>query len=532
MLKKLTATTVCLLLLAPLAMRAQQNAGPDVYWKIRKEAIDHSQIMRTMHFLTDVYGPRLTGSPNYKAAADWTITQMQAWGLQNGHLEPWDFTHPGWVNEKVAGYVTAPYKDSLTCRAVAWTPGTAGTAAGQAVLIDPPRRPTREQLTAYLDSVKDKVKGRIVLVGRHEVVPIVFNPVSLRREDSEMRAAFDPDNPNPPQMRYPEPEPPREGVLTANEVNEQVDQFLVASGALVRVNDAARPHGQIRAFGNRTYDVTKAVPTVVVRNEDYGRIARVLADGTPVSLEFTIVNQVYPEGKTSWNVVAEIPGGDKKDEIVMLGGHLDSWHSGTGATDDGTGVAIMMEAARILQSVGVKPRRTIRVALWAAEEQGLLGSQAYVAQHFGTFENPKPEFAKFNGYLNVDSGTGRLRGARVFGPPEAAAMLRQALAPLADLGVAGASASNSRRLGGTDSTSFNQAGLPGIGLQQDPIEYQTATWHTNLDTYERLSEDDLKQAAIVVAAAAYHLAMSEQMIPRFSKEQMPKPPEPPKKPTT
>jgi Zn-dependent M28 family amino/carboxypeptidase len=297
--------------------------------------------------------------------------------------------------------------------------------------------------------------------------------------------------------------------------------MLVAAGVLVRLNDAGRDHGQIRAFNNRTYDLTKAVPTVVLRNEDYGRISRLLADGTPVRLEFTITNRSYPEGRTSYNAVAEIAGTDKKDEVVMLGGHLDSWHSATGATDNAIGCAVMMEAARILKAIGVQPRRTIRVALWGGEEQGLLGSKAYVKEHFGTYENPKPEFATFAGYFNVDSGTGRIRGASVFGPDEAAAILREAFAPFEDLGVMGASATRSRRSGGTDSTSFNEAGLPGIGLSQDPIEYGSYTWHTNLDTYERIVEEDVQKSAIAVAGAVYHLAMRDAMLPRFSKEQMP-----------
>jgi Zn-dependent M28 family amino/carboxypeptidase len=249
-----------------------------------------------------------------------------------------------------------------------------------------------------------------------------------------------------------------------------------------------------------------------------------LADGTPVELEFDIVNRNYPEGRTSYNVVAELPGSGEKDEVVMLGGHLDSWHAATGATDNAIGCAIMMEAARILKAVGAKPRRTVRVALWSGEEQGLLGSQAYIKEHFGTAENPKPGHAKFNGYFNIDSGTGRVRGATVFGPPEAANILRQALLTFADLGVEGAIATRSRNLGGSDHTSFNQAGLPGIGMGQDPIEYGSHTWHTNLDTYERIVEDDVKAAAIVIAAAVYHLASREEALPRFTKERMPAPP--------
>ena len=288
--------------------------------------------------------------------------------------------------------------------------------------------------------------------------------------------------------------------MPAAQVAEQLDQFLVAAGAVGRINDAGREHGQIRAFNNRTFDVAKAVPTVVMRNEDYGRISRILADGTPVEVELNIVNRTIPEGATVYNVVAEIPGSDKAQEVVMLGGHIDSWHSATGATDNAIGSATMLEAIRILQAIGVKPRRTIRVALWSGEEQGLLGSQAYVKEHFGMVENPKPEHANFAGYFNIDSGTGRARGASVFGPPEAAAILREATKPFADNGFFGVNATQSRRRGGTDSTSFNEAGLPGIGIQQDPIEYNSHTWHTNLDTYERIIEGDAQQSAMVIAA--------------------------------
>jgi acetylornithine deacetylase/succinyl-diaminopimelate desuccinylase-like protein len=309
--------------------------------------------------------------------------------------------------------------------------------------------------------------------------------------------------------------------LTTGQVNTRINEFVLKSGAALRINDAGREHGQIRAFGGTAYDPAQNLPTVVLRNEDYGRIARILADGTPVTLEFNIQNRMYPEGKTSYNAIAEIPGTDKADEVVMLGGHLDSWHSATGATDNAIGCAVMMEAARILQAIGVKPRRTIRVALWGGEEQGLLGSKAYVEQHFGTAENPKPEFHKFNGYFNVDSGTGRIRGGSIFGPPEAAQILGQFFRQFEDFGIYGATATTSRSTGGTDSTSFNAAGLPGIGLGQDPIEYQSHTWHTNLDTYERIVEADVKKSAIAIASALYHVAMRDQMLPRFAPDKMP-----------
>jgi len=502
---------------------------PNINDKIRKEETGNSQIMRTMHFLADVYGPRLTGSPNHKAAADWAVRQMRSWGLENAHLEPWDFGHPGWVNERSSGYLISPVQDALTFKVLAWTPGTQGVVAAPALQIAPPARPTQEQLTAYLESMRGQVKGKIVLAGKAEFVPVSLDLPPRRLDDMTVAQRYDPLNPNAGQGGNRAAGAPARAanLLTPRQVDEQLDQFLVASGALLRINDAGREHGQIRAFNNRSYDPAKVLPTVVMRNEDYGRIARILADGAPVELEFNIVNRWYPEGKTSYNTIAELPGTDKKDEVIMLGGHLDSWHSATGATDNGIGCAVMMEAIRILKALDVKPRRTIRVALWSGEEEGLLGSQAYVQEHFGTAENPKPEFAKFGGYFNVDAGTGRVRGANVFGPPEDADILRQILLPLADMGVGGAVNSKSRRLGGSDHTSFNQAGLPGIGLGQDPIEYFTNTWHTNLDTYERIIEEDARKSAIVVAAAVYQLAMRDDLLPRFSKPALPKPEPPP-----
>src|SRR6185436_15044186 len=236
-------------------------------------------------------------------------------------------------------------------------------------------------------------------------------------------------------------------------------------------------------------DVTPQSPAVILRNDDYGRIFRTTQDGTPVSVEFNVQNQYFPEGKTSYVTVGEIPGTDKADEVVMLGGHLDSWTSATGATDNAIGCAIMMEAARILEAVGARPRRTIRVALWSGEEEGLLGSFAYVADHFGSAESPKPDFEKLVAYWNIDDGTGRVRGASIFGPPEAAIILGQFFKPFEDWGIYGASASTARVEGGSDNGAFAVAGLPGIGAPQDPLAYNSPTWHTNLDTYERIVTD-------------------------------------------
>jgi len=523
MLKRRVVALLLIFSLLSLPILAQ-NGGGDMLSRIRKEAMEHSQIMKTMHMFTDVYGPRLTGSPNHKAAAEWALKQMTSWGLENAHLEPWDFKHPGWLNERLTAHLISPVKDPLVCEVLAWTPSTKGTVQAKAYQLVLPERPSQEQLTMFFANQKANVRGRIVLVGKPAVVPVNLNPPAKRLSDEQALQRYGPNAqpfsfPTPSPTPTPAPNAPRP--LTNRQVNEQLDVFLKDNGALVRVNDAGREFRQIRAFNNPTFDVNKVVPTVVMSNEDFGRISRILNDGTDVVLEFNIVNHVYPEGATSYNTIAEIRGTDKADEVIMLGGHLDSWHAATGATDNAIGCTIMMEAARILKTLGVKPRRTIRVALWSGEEEGLLGSIAYVKEHFGSFEDPKPGYEKFGGYFNIDSGTGRVRGAGVFGPPEAANILRDILAPFKDDGVVGAVTTRSRRLGGSDNTSFSQAGLPGIGMGQDPIEYNSNTWHTNMDTYERILEDDVKKDAMVVAWSVYQLAMRDELLPRFAKTDMP-----------
>ncbi len=568
--KELRGFAVCGLILAALPAAAQAPAISDVYAKIRAEETNNSKIMWIIHEVADVYGPRVTGTPNLKAADDWAVSALKSWGLADAHLEPWTFQPPsaatpvvGWENTELLAEAFAPFRGQLMVKPLAWTPSTKGVVTGQVVLLDPPglappsgggfnffgpppastepkwaappmpekakpadpKQPTVAELDAYLNSVKDKVRGAIVFVGEHIQVPEEMNPAPMRRAEDEWKSRFDAKYPRP--FRFPEQPKLPEGQLTRAEVSRQVDQFLVDNGALVRVNYAGRAHGIIIAQQNNTYDWTRAVPTLVMRNEDYGQIARILADGTPVSLRVNIQNKEYPEGTTAYNVIGEIPGSDKKDEIVMLGGHYDSWHDATGATDNGIGSSMMLEAVRILSALHVRPRRTIRIALWSGEEEGLLGSLAYVAQHFGSAENPKPEYAKLDAYFNIDSGTGKPRGAGVFGPPAAADMIREAMAPFADWGFMGAVATDSRRTGGTDSTSFNNAGLPGIGLAQDPFDYGSFTHHTNLDTYERIYEEDVREGAVEIASAVYAVAMADQMVPRFEKDKMPKPaPEP------
>ena len=503
----------------------QERVATDINWRIRKEAVSNSQIMSSLHWLTDVYGPRLTGSPNLEAAGRWAIDQLAAWGLTNEHLEPFDFGHAGWSNQRLSVHVVAPVTDALVVEALAWTPGTEGPVRAEVYHFHLPERPTATELDACLTNVRSDVRGKVVLVGESAEIGVTMTGRARRREDADLIRQF-------AVRRIPQSSEGRERAdrsasnsgtpLSRREIEARVTAFLVEAGAVARVNDAGRDHGQIRAFQNRTYDIEQSVPTVVMRNEDYGRIVRLITYGSgPVELELDIVNWTHPEGRTVYNAIAELPGTDLADEVIMLGGHLDSWHAATGATDNAIGAAVMMEAARIIATLGIEPRRTIRVALWGGEEQGLLGSQAYVKEHFGTVEMPTPQHAKFGGYFNIDAGTGRARGAQVFGPFEAGAVLRDVLAPFRDLGIMGARTTTSRRRGGSDHTSFNEVGLPGISMQQDPIQYGSYTWHTNLDTYERVIEQDAVTSAIVVAAGVYHLAMRDELLPRFVEDEMP-----------
>ena len=516
---------------ATLVKPQPSRSRDEVFAAIRKEGMDNSQIMKTLHIFTDRYGPRLTGSPQLKSAGVWAVKKMKEWGFDKAELEPWNFGHPGWTNERASGFIISPVKDTLVFEVLAWTPRTNGVVKANAVQLVLPDRPTQAELDDYFAKVKKQIKGNIVLVGKPTVLPVDFNPPAKRADDETLRQRFDPVNPVSAPTPIPTPTP-RPGQLTSASFNEQVDEFLVKNGALVRINDAGREHGQVRAFRSSTYDLKKSVPTIVLRNEDFGRISRLKENGHKVTLEFDIRNRTYPEGKTAYNAVGEIVGTDKKDEIVLFGAHLDAWHSATGATDNAIGCAVMMEAGRILKAIGVKPRRTIRLALWSGEEQGILGSEAYIFRHFGTVESPLPDFYKLSGYINSDSGTGRPRGFTVFGPPEAAVPLREVAAQFPDLGMVGATTTTSRRRGGSDQSVFNLHGLPGIWTSIDPIEYSTHTWHTNLDTYERVIEDDVKKTAIVIAAAVYHLAMRDEMLPRFKQSEMPaRPPATPPLPT-
>jgi hypothetical protein len=506
--------------------------------KIKTEGMEHSKLMWTEHFLTDVYGPRPIGSPNHKAAADWAVKTMTSWGMKNAHLEPFTWRGIGWMPGRATGFITSPVKANIKFETIPWAPSTKGTVSGQVLHLLPPVAPTEAELAAFLAEMAPKVRGGIVMTGAIPDAPVIINPPAKRMTDEQAKQRYQPD-PNAPagagrgnrgggggRGNQP-PAPLPEGHLSAQQVNARLTALVRDNPPALRIianGNPGRIPGTIVAqngAGQQYDEVNQIGPGVILRNDDFGRIARIIADGTPVTVEFNVQNTYYPEGKTSYITVGEIPGTDKADEVVMMGGHLDSWASGTGATDNGIGCAIMMEAARIIQSVGGKPRRTIRVALWSGEEQGEYGSIAYVADHFGSAEKPKPDFNKLQAYWNIDDGTGLVRGANIFGPPAAAAALAQILKPFEPWGVFGAQPSSARVEGGSDNGAFAVAGLPGIGTGQDTIEYNTATWHSNIDNYERIIPDDVMKNAVITASVMWHLANRDELLPRFAPADMP-----------
>jgi hypothetical protein len=504
--------------------------------KIKAEGMERSKIMWIEHFLTDVYGPRPIGSPNHKAAADWAVKTMTSWGMKNAHLEPFTWKGIGWMPGRATGFITSPVKANVKFETLPWAPSTKGTVSGQVLYLVPPVAPTEAELAAYLAEMAPKVRGGIVMTGAVPDAPVIINPPAKRMTDEAARARYQPDPNAPPAARGNRggggrggtpPAPVGEGHLTAQQVNARITALVRDNPPALRMVASGNP-GRIpgtivaqNGAGQQYDEIGQIGPGVILRNDDFGRIARIIADGTPVSVEFNVQNTYYPEGKTSYVTVGEIPGTDKADEVVMMGGHLDSWASGTGATDNAIGCAIMMEAARILETIGAHPRRTIRVALWSGEEQGLYGSFAYVKAHFGSQEDRLPEFSKLQAYWNIDDGTGLVRGASIFGPPDAAGILAQYLKPFESWGVFGAQPSTARVEGGSDNGAFAVAGLPGIGTGQDNIEYNTVTWHSNLDNYERIIPDDVMKNAVISASVMWGLANRDELLPRYPDKDFP-----------
>jgi carboxypeptidase Q len=561
---------------------------PDPVERIKEEGLKRSQVMATLSYLTDVIGPRLTGSPNLKRANEWTCQTLNKWGLANAHLEAWGPFGRGWTLKRFSAQVIEPQCIPLIAFPKAWSPSTDGTIVAPVVYCDAKNE-------ADLARFKGKVKGAIVLTGPSREVDARFEPLATRRTDKNLLDLADAGEPTGfrpgimgqggrnqagrqggpagagPNARAEgnaaaSQQPPGRRGRFSPEMRAQMElarvktKFLADEGAALLVDCSAQGDGgtlfvasaavpgvatfpmpgqqpPARRISAWDKDAPKFPPQIVVAKEHYNRLVRMIEQGEKLKMVVDLSVQFHDDDPMAYNTIAEIPGTDLKDELVMLGGHIDSWHSGTGATDNAAGVSVAMEAVRILKALDLKPRRTIRIGLWSGEEEGLLGSRAYVSQHFGKSSDPmaamrgtpetsaartestdgkpapepRPEFTKFSAYFNLDNGTGKIRGVYMQGNEAVRPIFRKWLQPFRDMGASTLSLSNT---GGTDHQSFDGIGLPGFQFIQDEIHYSTRTHHSNQDVYDNILADDMKQAAVIMASFVYNAAMNDQKLPR------------------
>jgi hypothetical protein len=502
---KLAAALALVFALAWAAIAQTDWLAPDptVISRFQDEGTQHSHIMEVMGYLTDVYGPRLTNSPNIREAGEYAIKTLSAWSLANVHEETWGPFGRGWSNELFEASEIAPRHFPLIAYPKAWTPGTNGPITAGAIYA----KIEKEEDFAFY---RGRLRGMFVLTAPMRVVEAQFEAPAHRYTDQELADLAQPRPPQPPAEKA-----TRDRLRKQQEFNEKLVKFLTDEGAVAWLEPAPHDGGIVSVMGGGSRDPKDppVLPRVAVDVEHYGRIFRTLEKNIPVTLRINIANKFYDENLDSFNIVTEIPGTDKLDEVVMLGAHFDSWASGTGATDNAAGSAVVMEAMRILKTCGVKMRRTVRLALWTGEEEGLLGSRAYVMDHFADRNSGdlKPGHAKLSAYFNVDNGTGKIRGIYLQGNEAVRPIFEKWMEPFKPEGMTTLSA---RGTGGTDHVSFDEVGLPGFQFIQDPIEYETRTHHTNMDVYERIQAADLKQMAVIVASFVYMTANADQLLPR------------------
>ena len=506
------AALTAALALAPLsAQPAAEKIDYDAIYRIKDEGFQRSTVMEIVSWLTDVYGPRLTNSPGFREAGAWAVKQMTSWGLVNAALEPFPFGR-GWANEKFSMTATTPGGSfPVIGMSSAWTPGTSGAVSADATFA-------LIENDADFASYKGKLQGKIVFADALRDVPALWAAPASRyteKELEDLRA----DSDAAPRGRFGaggrQGGAAGRGRGTGPTFAQRRAQFFKEEGAIATVTAGRGDGGTLflgGASANRQPNADLGLPALVIAVEHYGRIVRTLQKGMPVKIDLDVRNTFFDRTE-SFNVVAEIPGTDKADEIVMLGAHFDSWHGGTGATDNAAGSAVMMEAMRILKQSGVKLRRTVRIGLWGGEEQGLIGSREYVTAHFANVADMvlKPGHAKLAGYFNVDNGTGAIRGVYLQGNEAIAPIFEAWMKPFANLGM---STLTIRDTGGTDHQSFDRVGLPGFQFVQDRVEYSSRTHHSTMDVYERIQEEDMRKNAVIVASFVYLAANREEKLPR------------------
>jgi carboxypeptidase Q len=553
---------------APLAL-AQSVPNPvdtEMIERIKLEGSEHSQVMETISYLTDVHGARVTGSPYTEKAADWTLKHLEEWGLENCHLESWGPFGRGWTLEGCTVNMVEPRFAPLIAHVKAWSPGTSRSVKSVPIYLD---AETPEELEAY----RGKLGRAIVLIGEPRELPALFEPPASRQTDDQLLRLANAEPPaarggrrsrTPASQPTPEvaktdatsvsgevkpPAPPvrnsmddirasmklradkwemayREGAAVILEPGRgDGGNVFVASVTMPTKSDDSGAPANAFSRGPRPWatDATDMIPQAVMAAEHYNQLVRMLQKGVSPELEVDIVTRYHNDTEAmSFNILAEIPGTDLADEIVMLGAHFDSWQSGTGATDNAVGCGVAMEAIRILKAIDARPRRTIRLALWTGEEQGLLGSRAYVEQHFGkstsefdSRQSPsyeiKPEQEKISAYYNLDNGTGAIRGIYLQGNEQLRSIFRSWLTPFSEMGATTISVANT---GGTDHQSFDAIGIPGFQFIQDKVEYDSRTHHSSMDVYERIQESDVKQASVIMASFVYQTAIRDELLPR------------------
>ncbi len=525
--KRITGLCIGLLLMAFALALAEDKADLAAIYKIKDEGLNRSQVMELISYMTDVYGPRLAGSPNLRKAGEWAMSRFKEWGLENVHAEKFDFGR-SWELKRFQAHMIEPVYAPLIGYPKAWTPGTNGIIRAEAVPVD-------IATEADLDKYKGKLKGKFVLAGAPRDVEAHFTPQGTRYSDEELANLFKMQEPGRgpfDQMRA------RQGGFPNRQLQRKIAEFFLSEG-VAAVVDAGRGDGGtvfVAGGGSQSKNAPAVAPQVSVAAEQYNRLRRIIDKKIKVVLEIEVQADYLTEDSSDQNVLADFPGTDKKDELVMLGGHFDSWHAGTGATDNAAGCAVAMEAIRILKAAGLHPRRTVRIALWGAEEEGLLGSRAYVNEHFASRPSPppnlergtdeyfnwmrsqrdvpptlKPEYSKLSGYWNYDNGTGKIRGIYLQGNEEVRPIFAAWLAPFKDMG---ATTLTIRNTGGTDHQSFDGVALPGFQFIQDEVEYSSRTHHSSADVYDRIQRGDVMQSAVIMASMVYHTAMRDEMLPR------------------
>ncbi|HEX6199840.1 MAG TPA: M20/M25/M40 family metallo-hydrolase [Thermoanaerobaculia bacterium] len=563
--RKLPALVALALLALPLPAAAAEPVDWEAINRIRNEGFHHSQVMETARGLTEVVGPRLTGSPGMRRANEWTRDQLAEWGLAGARLEPWGEFGRGWSFDRAVVHLVEPFPMPLVALPEAWTPGTDGPVRGELVRVT---LETEEDLEKH----RGKLAGKVLLLDEAR---------ELRPWDAAVVHEYDPDELEALQeFEIPGEEgaPWRERALQRWRLREKLNEFLVEEGVVATIEVSSRDAGLVRVGGggSREPDESPGVTGLVMAVDHYNRLVRLTEEASgetdeaeeepadeeeatdeaedreeaedqeeaeepsepaapakpaPV-VEIDVVARFHDDDLAGYNTVAEIPGTDLADQVVMVGAHLDSWHGGTGATDNAAGCAVAMEAVRILAALGIEPRRTIRIALWSGEEQGLLGSRGYVAEHFASRPEPedpeerelpsylresegplevKPEHAGLSGYFNLDNGGGRIRGVYTQGNAAMVPIFQAWLEPFHDLGAKTVTLNDT---GGTDHLAFDRVGLPGFQFIQDMRDYETLTHHTNADTFDHLSREDLTQASVVMASFLYHAAMRDDLLPR------------------